>query len=166
MNEMEARLGAAKSYGDVFTLVKECVYDSIRKRRAGLMLGLSHLGFSPRGFIGAYHQMGANLIVLNADLLKRIINDRPQTLNYHVFHLLMHEYLHSLGFADEYTTRQLSAAIAEDTFGSKSMITKIARDFDRYLPDLRFAPANYRPPESAYVELISDFEKEDTGYIG
>ncbi len=166
MNEIESRLKRAESFGEIFTLVKRCVYENIGRRRAGLMLGLYPLGFSPRGFIGAYHQLDSNLIVINESLINKISKERPKMLNYYVFHLLMHEYLHSLGIVDEEVTRLLTEKIAEQTFGPSHILTKIARRFEAYLPNIKYPESNSLSLESTYITLIEGFEKEDTSYIG
>src|SRR5207237_10575686 len=53
---------------EVFQLVKRSVKTSIGRRRTGLMLGLADLP----DYIGAFHQMGSNFIVMNRSLLDQI----------------------------------------------------------------------------------------------
>ncbi len=166
MENIDSELGNSESFGEIFQLVKECVYESLGKSRAGLMLGLSPLGFAERGFIGAYHQLGSNLIVLNQSLIEKIKKERPELLKCHVFHLLLHEYLHSIGVIDESTTRALAEIVTEKTFGPDHAITKMAKRFENYIPGLRYSDPSYQPPEEAYVTLVDGFEREDTGYIG
>ncbi|MBI2675846.1 MAG: hypothetical protein HYX24_05275 [Candidatus Aenigmarchaeota archaeon] len=166
MENIDFELENAESFGGIFDLVKKCVYDAIGRSRAGLMLGLSPLGFAERGFIGAYHQLGSNLIVLNQNLLEKIREEKPELLKYHVFHLLLHEYLHSLGVVDENTTRALAEIVTEKAFGPDHALTRIAKRFEEYVPGLKHSDPGYRPPEEAYVTLVDGFEKEDTGYIG
>src|SRR3989440_10421684 len=82
------------NFSEVFQLVKKSVKSSLGKRRTGLMLGLADL---PE-YIGAFHQMGSNFIVMNRSLLDQVTHiakDR-QTLNAYVFYTLLHEYLHTL----------------------------------------------------------------------
>ena len=150
MEDFPAELERADSFSRLLDLVKACVHDVLGRSRAGLMLGLSPLGLSPQGFIGAYHQMGSNLIVLNESLLDKIGKEKPELLQYHVFHLLMHEYIHSLGIVDEQQTRLLTQMVTEKVFGQGHVLAKIAKDFERYLPDLRYAPMDFQPPEMAF----------------
>ncbi len=159
------RLRAAANFGEIFGLVKEAVYGSLGRRRAGLMLGLQPLGFSKQGFIGAYHQMGSNMIVLNESLLWKLRKERPDMIPDYVFVLLTHEYLHSLGVMDELTVRVLTERVAEETFGERHPVTKIAKHFEEYLGDMK-EPENYRPPGDPYITLVDRFEQDDTRYIG
>ena len=160
------RLQDAGDVGDIFELVKSAVHESLGRSRAGLMLGLSSLGFAPQGFIGAYHQIGSNLIVMNASLLKKIEAEKPERLKEYTFHLLLHEYLHSLGVVDEERCRVLTFIVSKDCFGEKHIVTKIADSFESYLPNLQYPSAEFQPPEEAYITLIPGFDKDGTRYIG
>jgi len=160
------RLEGAREVGDVFELVKEAVRESLGRGRAGLMLGLAPLGFSPQGFIGAYHQMGSNLIVMNSSLLKRIEQESPSHLKYYTFHLLLHEYLHSLGIAEEERARAVTFIVSRDSFGEDHVVTKIAEKFESFLPNLVYPGEGFNPPEHADITLIPGFDKDGTRYIG
>ena len=128
MNEMSQMLEKAREVGDIFEIVKQSVRESLGRSRAGLMLGLSPLGWSPQGFVGAYHQVGSNLIVMNSSLLKRISKESPDKLKYYTYHLLLHEYLHSLGILDEGRVRAVTLMVSSEIFGEKHMVTKIAEN--------------------------------------
>ncbi|MBI4173516.1 MAG: hypothetical protein HY519_02235 [Candidatus Aenigmarchaeota archaeon] len=166
MNFFEQEFAKADDFTKLFDLVKLCVNEVLGRSRAGIMLGLSPLGTSPQGFIGAYHQLGSNLIVLNESLLQRIGRQRPELLKHHVFHLLLHEYVHSLGIVDEQSTRLLTEAVTEKVFGPEHILSMVAKNFEKYLPDLRHAPADFQPPEQAHITLLDSFGQEDVGYIG
>ena len=60
------------------------------------MLGMANLGNKPQGFLEGFFTTGSNVIVLNRVPLQRIMESRPE--NYKPFHVLLHEYIHSLGF--------------------------------------------------------------------
>src|SRR5205807_5093981 len=97
--ETSERLDHSFDFSDVFVLVKRSVKSSLGRRRVGLMLGLADLP----DYIGAFHQMGSNFIVMNRSLLDQVTKlakDR-RYLNAYVFYTLLHEYLHTLGYVDE-----------------------------------------------------------------
>jgi hypothetical protein len=165
MNDFATRLEQAKEIGDIFILVKETVRESLNRGRAGIMLGLSPLGFSPNGFIGAYHQLGSNLIVMNSTLLNKIGEEKPSMLRYYSFHLLLHEYLHSLGIVDEGRARAMTYLVSKENFGEEHIVTKIAENFEKFLPNAKH-PGELNPPETANITLIPGFDKEGTDYIG
>jgi hypothetical protein len=106
------------NFSEVFQLVKKSVKSSLGKRRTGLMLGLADL---PE-YIGAFHQMGSNFIVMNRSLLDQVTHiakDR-QTLNAYVFYTLLHEYLHTLGYVDEGEVRRLTRQICARVLGPEA----------------------------------------------
>ncbi len=114
------------NFSEVFQLVKKSVKNSLGKRRTGLMLGLADL---PE-YIGAFHQMGSNFIVMNRSLLDQVTHiakDR-QTLNAYVFYTLLHEYLHTLGYVDEGEVRRLTRQICARVLGLDHPATKLAMD--------------------------------------
>ncbi len=166
MQDTDELIRGARSFGEIFSIARRCVYDVLGKRRAGLMLGLSPLGIYPDGFVGAYHQMGTNIIVLNDTLIRKISRTKPEMLNYYIFHLLMHEYLHSLGVTDEWTTRLLTYDITRKVFGDGHILTRIARRFEEFLPNLRYYDRLSALPDGHDITLIDNFEEEDTSYIG
>src|SRR5437879_11368156 len=87
------------NFSEVFQLVKKSVKSSLGKRRTGLMLGLADL---PE-YIGAFHQMGSNFIVMNRSLLDQVTHiakDR-QTLKAYVFYTPIYAYMHRLGYVNE-----------------------------------------------------------------
>ncbi|MBN1682570.1 hypothetical protein JW865_03350 [Candidatus Bathyarchaeota archaeon] len=109
--------------------------------------------------VGAFHPMGTNELVLNRRLLN---NKKGFEYQKHVFAILLHEYLHSLGFEDEQQVRKLTYKICIENFGKNSAIAEAAltgpwvdlseEDFDVIAPELN-------------LELIKDFEKIDINYI-
>lgn len=72
------------------------------------MLGLVNLGMKKGYFIGAFHPVGSNIIVMNKSPLKIAMeNTEKKIYNSYCFLLLLHEYLHSLGYLDEEKVREL-----------------------------------------------------------
>ena len=125
------RYEKATAVNEIFEIVKDAVKESLNRERGGLMLGLSDLGIDANGFIGGYHQMGSNAIILNNSVLKRISKARQDMLKPYAFSVLLHEYLHSLGVLDEARTRLLTFKICSDCFGENHPVTLLSRDFNK-----------------------------------
>ena len=118
-----SELEIEKNLIEIFEMVKEAVRKSEGRSRAGLMLGLQELGSSLNGFIGAYYPVASNIIVVNQTPIRRIIETKPQLMKPYGFHVLLHEYIHSLGFLDEEITKRKTYEISKDNFGKKHVIT-------------------------------------------
>jgi len=160
------RLDACKDIPDVFELVKETVLRITGMQRGGLMLALTNLGADPGGFVGAYYPLASNIIVMNSIPLTRIKESNPLLYRPYLFHILLHEYLHSLGMTDEGATRTKVYGICRQVFGEDHPVTKIAEDISRFIPQLIQAPQDWTPPEDAGLQLVKGFDRSSTdGYI-
>ncbi|MBS7624161.1 MAG: hypothetical protein QXS36_01560 [Candidatus Bathyarchaeia archaeon] len=147
-----------KSYADIFDLVKKAVKRTIGLHRVGLILYLKDL--PPH--IGAYYQVGSNGIVLNKLLINlagRSLMSRVE-FNSLIFSLLLHEYLHSLGFLDERKVRRLVYEICLKTFGEDHPVVKMALD-----PPKIAVPLNIRELSGGGFEIVKDFERIEHQYI-
>ncbi|GBC75614.1 hypothetical protein HRbin06_00933 [archaeon HR06] len=155
------RLSKANSFDEVFELVKRSVEISIGRHRAGLTLILGDLP----NFIGAYHILGSNLIVLNKNLLnlvKRKAKSKEE-INSYIFTILMHEYLHSLGYTNEEGVRSLVYNICNEYLGKDHLATKIAKDpLSILYPEILNLPSGL----SGDFEVVKDFDKDSMSYIG
>ena len=89
-------LEKAKGFADIFDLVKKTVKNYLNADQAGLLLGLSDLGAYGKGFLGAFYSFDANTIVINKRPLNKIKQKDPNLYNPYIFHVLLHEYIHSL----------------------------------------------------------------------
>ncbi len=163
-NDYAARLERADGIPDVFEVVKTVVEETLGARRAGLMLGMSELG-SEGAFVGAYYPIESNIIVVNKSPLERIRRAKPKLLKPYYFHVLLHEYLHSLGVYDEWQTRSLALEVSERAFGEKHLVSKIAKDFGAFFQGLVFATSDYNPPADAAIELVKGFDKAHLSYF-
>jgi hypothetical protein len=152
---LPVELDHAQTYGDIFTLVKKAVNRTLGLHRVGLMLYLGNLPIR----VGAFHPLGTNDIVLNRRLLGSTQNLKQKS---NVFAILVHEYLHTLGFTDERQVRRLTFRICQENFGKNHPTVDAAltgpwsdmseEDFEDIEPELN-------------LELVRDFEKIDSGYI-
>ena len=148
---------------NTFEEVKNVVRKSEKRSRAGLMLGLQELGSTLNGFIGAYFPISSNIIILNKTPLRRIIETNPNLIKPYGFHLLLHEYIHSLGFFDEQLTRQKTYEISKRFFGDKHIITQLSTNINKYLPNLVYPIYGWIPPKNTpLIEIIQGFDKTNT----
>lgn len=159
------RLENAKTLADIFEVVKAAVWESQRKSRAGLMLGLANLGNHPQGFFGGFYPVGSNVIVMNKIPLERIKETRPELYKPYIFHVLLHEYLHTLGYLSESGVRQMAHEITKQVFGEEHLATKIAKDTTLYFKNLVYPNAAWQP-DDMNLELVDGFDRGSASYIG
>ncbi len=154
---LSIELESAKNYGDIFALVKKAVRRSLGQHRVGLMLYLGNLPMK----VGAFHPMGTNDIVLNRRLLEAAAKTEPKWKAY-VFSILLHEYLHSLGYADERQVRGLTYRISLDNFGRDHPVVEAAITG----PWVNLSREDFESMgEEMDLERVPDFERIDSGYI-
>lgn len=170
-----AELDGARDYTSLFRLVKRLVERRLRKSRAGIMLGLAPLGLSQQGFLGGYFVLGSNAIVLNRDVLDHVRLKEPASHNAYAFHVLLHEYLHTLGYLGEDEVRPLAHVISEETLGPEHPATLIAAAM---LPgaeggrgpvlfrNLVYPEYGWLPPRRVPMEIVKGFDPDATPYIG
>jgi len=156
-------LEKAKNFGDIFDLVKKLVKNYLGTDQAGLLLGLSDLGVYGNAFLGAFYSFDANTIVINKRPLNKIKQKDPNLYNPYIFHVLLHEYIHSLGITEENEVRALAYEITLKFFGKNHLATQIAFNLEKFLPNLTFG--NFEPPEDMSIEFISGFDRSNTDYI-
>jgi hypothetical protein len=157
-------LDGATSMAQLFEVVKRAVRQVLKHERAGLMLALADLGNHPQGFLGAFHYVGSNYIVMNRNPLRRIRETNPGWYNAYAFHVLLHEYIHSLGHVDEAETRRLSFDVSREALGEGHLATQMARDIGRFLPDLVYPQVGWQP-ERLVLDIDRGFGSSDTSYI-
>lgn len=169
-----ARVDAARDYTELFRIVKQQVEKHLRKSRAGIMLGLAPLGLSPSGFFGGYFVLGSNAIVLNRDVLHYVKLKEPQWLNAYAFHVLLHEYLHTLGYLSEEEVRPLAHQISVAALGHEHASTRIAAAMvpgetgepPAFFKDLVYPQFGWSPPRRPVIEIVKGFDPDATSYIG
>jgi len=163
--DFNSRLENAKSLPDIFEVVKAAVWECHRKSRGGLMLGLANLGNHPQGFFGAFYPVGSNVIVMNKIPLDRIKETRDELYKPYAFHVLLHEYLHTLGYMDESGVRKMAHEITKEVFGEEHLSTKIAANTAPYFKNLVYPYASWQPDDMK-MELVCGFDRGSTDYIG
>lgn len=155
-----SRLDQAKGFGEVYDLVKDTVKRSLGEYRVGMMLYLDNLPLR----LGAYHPVGTNIMVLNRILIKMIetSTNSMQIVNAFVYSILLHEYIHALGYLKESDVRYLVNKVTEESFGANHLTTELARKGPWSI--LRGVPLNVVEAPK-HIEVVKDFEKTDTRYI-
>jgi len=149
------RLETARSYGEVWDIVKDTVEYALHKRRGGMMLFLDDLPIQ----LGAYHPVGTNNIVLNRVLVQIVeaAVESKRVLNTLVYNLLVHEYLHALGEFSEATVRNLVVEVARKCFGEDYLATQVAMKSPWSL--LKGIPLEGVNVPKRFMEIVKDFEK-------
>ena len=146
-----------------FEEVKDAVQKITGLSRAGLMLGLQELGSSIEGFIGAYYPVTSNIIVVNKTPIRRIAETKPELLKPYGFNVLLHEYIHSLGFLNEEFTKQKTYEITKKYYGEKHVATKLSTDIKQFFPNLVYPIQGWLPPdETQTIKLIKGFDWSNT----
>jgi len=158
--DFQDRLEHSKGYGDLFDIVKRAVKQVLGLNRSGLMLYLGELPLR----IAAFHQVGSNGIVLNRRIIDVFSRSAPSVaeVNSFVFTLMLHEYLHSLGYLEERDVNHLVYRISSDIFGADHPTVRMSSDplLSKILPtDMHMEGL------SPTLELVKDIERSQQPYI-
>lgn len=151
----KGKLDSCADINCIWALVKRAVSEFLGRERGGISLGLQKI---PEVVL-AYHIVGTNLIVINKDTMEKIRRTHDKRdYNAYLFYILLHEYLHTLGYESESYVRKLAYRIARRFFGLDHPVTLIARRGPhRVFPSLRWA--SFRPPTvvGSEVEILPGF---------
>jgi hypothetical protein len=157
------KLDNAKTYAEVWKIVRSTVEYSMCKRRGNMMLFLDDLPLQ----LGAYYPVGTNNIVLNralVDVVETKIASKA-TINALVYNLLLHEYLHALGEMSEAAVRQQVVEVAKKSFGDTHQATLLARKSPwillKDLPLGTLAAASAASRGKGNMEIVKDFESTE-----
>ena len=155
------QLEESEGYRDVWNIVKETVKNFLGKSRVGMMLFLDDLPLS----LGAYHPVGTNNIVLNKSLVELVETTVKSKLEVKAFiyTLLVHEYLHALGYLSEDEVRHLVLRISRACFGESHIATGLAQNGPWAL--LKGVPINGLPTPKGAMEIVKDFERPNQDYV-
>lgn len=174
VTEAQSRLGDADGLAELFDLAKQLVDEYLDRSRPGIMVGLQGLGLSPNGFLGGYYVPGSNAIVLNRDVLAHVEANHPGYADAYAFHVLLHEYLHSLGFLDERMVRETALDISRATLGLDHPATRIAatmapgaqaEEAPELFRQLTMPPFGWEPDRAGRIEYVRGVDRDATDYI-
>jgi hypothetical protein len=154
-------LSNAAGFDEIFEMVKRATESSLGQHRGGLSLVLGDI---PNN-VGAYHEMGSNAIVMNRNLLRIVekLSRSRSKRNSYVFMILLHEYLHSLGYTNDRQVRTLGKQIADEYFGKRHMASEMAvKPLGQFFPELdKFAVFR----DKREYETVRRFDSSSTPYI-
>jgi hypothetical protein len=155
------KLTSAGGFDEIFELVKKAVDQVLGVHRAGLTLVLGDIPNQ----VGAYHEMGSNAIVMNRNIIKIVWRSTKsrQRRNAYTFMILLHEYLHTLGFTDDAQVRELSRKITDAYIGKGHIAGEMAvSPLDKFFPEIsQFAMFR----DNGTFETIRKFDTSSTPYI-
>jgi hypothetical protein len=163
--DYENLIKKSSTFSEIFEIVKEIVREYLGLEQAGLLVGLTDLGMHSKGFIGAFYSLDANMIVINKKPLARILQTNPSLYNYYIFHVMLHEYVHSIGSYDEAQTRQLVHEVSEHYFGKNHMITQFASNIEKFIPNLTYPVEGFQMPQDIGIEFVKGIDIKNTNYI-
>lgn len=163
--DYEKRIMKSKTIADIFLIVKELVRDYIGAEQAGLLVGVTDLGLNNQGFIGAFYSMDANTIIINKRPLASISQKNPSLYNYYLFHVILHEYIHSIGSYDEIQTRQLVYEISKNYLGESHTVTQLAMNIEKFMPNMAYPSSGFEPPADTNIEFVMGIDRKNTNYI-
>lgn len=155
-------LNRADGLPEIFEVVKEAVRVSTGMSRAGLMLGLADLGGDPFNMVGGLYPSASNIIVMNRAPMTQLIKEKEKYRSY-CFHILLHEYLHSLGVMDEGEVRKRTYQISRMVLGEEHMATHMAVDLARFLPRITYGVPKDTDGEMD-IELVPGFDRSSCCY--
>jgi hypothetical protein len=146
-----------QSFSQMFQLVIDIVRHFLDKSRPGILLGLIELGYDRGSFVGGFHKVGTNEIYLNKSALRVMREESPaESYKAYLFHLMLHEYIHSIGVYDERKTRQLTRAISLELFQTRHPVGRLVIQGLNALFPYSFHSERYQPHprEMANPEFI------------
>ncbi len=141
----------------VFRVVRGAVHYVLGQERPGLGLALSNLPPA----VGAYWQVAGNVIVMNEGLVRAMREHATSTreFNSFVYVILAHEYLHSIGYIDERSVRQVTARVTRTAFGPDHSATHMAEgDLWQMYPFLSYAAGG----DGSRIRIVPRFDLAST----
>lgn len=161
IEQNQRRLNDARGYSEVWQIVKDNVSVVLRKHRRRMMLFLDDLPLR----LGAYHPLGTNNIVLNRALTQivKATTKSQKLLNAFIYTLLLHEYIHALGYVREAEVRPLVHKVTKNCLGQDHVATRLAKLGPWSL--LRRLPLDALKVQKRVMEIVKNFETTDEKYI-
>ncbi len=155
------RLDQAQSFNEVYEIVKDTAKRSTGRYRVGLMLVLDDLPLQ----VGAYHPVGSNSIVMNRLFLQIVqaTASSKRIVNSFIYTILLHEYLHAVGFLSESQVRPLAHRISLESFGQDHVATRLAEVGPWTL--LKDVPVGVLKAPERVAEIVKNFETTNQRYI-
>lgn len=161
---MEEQIINSRNFSELFEEVKRIVHEFTGMEQAGLMVGVADLGMAANGFVGAFYSLPANTIVINKRPLKSLLNKNPDIFKYYLFHVLLHEYVHSIGVYDETMARRLVFEISKEKFGEDHILTELSSNMEKFVPNFIYPGADFNPAVFD-LQYLPGVDRKNTDYI-
>jgi len=155
------KLQEASTLSEVFELVKLAVWQMLGKDQAGLMVGLTDIP-TENAWLGAYYSPDSNIIIMNKLPIRKLKQKSPELFVPYAFNVLLHEYIHSLGYYDEEEARRLTYAISRQLLGEGHIATQLALDINQFMEHINYAGM---PVQSDAIEFLPGIDRKNTDYI-
>ena len=154
---------------EIFEKVKRDVRKVLGKHRAGLSLGLVEMESFQGILIGGMHYYPGPEIVMNKVPLRIILKSQPYEIVWaYTYHILLHEYIHSLGIIDEYQCREITLRVTQEIFEESDHPAMILakNGIGVFIPNLEIKD---KPPEwklnKIPIEYVYGFDRESQDYF-
>ena len=149
---------------EIFVKVKRDVRKVTGRQRAGLSLGLAEMGMYKGRFIGAYHINPGTDIIINKTPLGILLEQQSYEIIWaYTYHILLHEYIHSLGELDEERCRVITLRVSEEIFDESNhpAVILAKNGIGAYFSDLQliYSPPDLKP-DGIPIEYIKYFDRE------
>lgn len=154
----------AKTIPKLYEVVKQAVQYVLKRSRKAMMLGLADLGGGGQEWIGGYHVIASNAIIMNSRPLKYVETNHPNLYKPYIVLILLHEYIHTLGFHDEFQTREQTLKVAKIIFGNHP-ITEMAQDISKFLPFLQQVKYGWQPSFDPSIYYLVGFDESSAYYF-
>ena len=151
------KLDKANSINELYKLVQIIVLEHIGKVKEDIDIEFRNLGFTRDGYIGGLYSYYNNTITINAAPFYQILRQNKRLAKYHLFYVLLHEYVHAIGVNNEEKTREITQNICEERFGDNHTLTKMARHaYNSIMPQMPV----YRKKDIFKEDFLDDFFTE------
>lgn len=162
------KLNEARDLKDIFDLVREVVMDTFAIKRSKLIIAAGDIETNEQYVLGGFFSPRDNAIVINKKILGSIKKINPEIFKSYLFHILLHEYLHSVGFIDENEVRKIAFLISNKNFGFNHEATKIALNPGNYIKNLVTYNENefYNNQRNIIKNQEENEDESITNYIG
>ena len=165
MKDFGKEIKNSSTIAGIFEITKEIVREYLGAGQSGLLVGITDLGSFSKGFIGAFYSLDANAIIINKKPLGRLLQTNPSLYNYYLFHVILHEYIHSIGALDESMARQLVYEISSHYFGANHIITQLASNIGKFIPNLVYPRQGFQLSQDFNIEFVKGIDVKSTNYI-
>ena len=147
----------------IFEKVKRDVEKEIGRHRAGLSLSLPEWGMYNGNFVGGMFISGGTMIFMNLAPIKIMLEEHSDEIVWaYIYHILLHEYLHSLGFLNERQCRAITLEISKKVFEDPKhpAIILANKGIGSFFPNLRLI---YEPLDVNWQQNLKGIEDFDRG---